>query len=58
MLDNGGIIFGKANMHELAFGITTNNAFYGSCRNPYDVTKHVIYFFFKNLIIKIKFLCD
>lgn len=32
----GAIIIGKANMHELAFGITSNNAAYGAVRNPYD----------------------
>lgn len=41
MLNHNGIIFGKTNMHELAFGITTNNAFYGSCRNPYNHKMHV-----------------
>ena len=32
----GGVVVGKANLHELAFGGTTNNLFYGTCRNPWD----------------------
>ena len=36
LLDAGAIILGKTNMHELAFGITSNNAAFGPVRNPYD----------------------
>ncbi|WP_027211914.1 indoleacetamide hydrolase [Burkholderia sp. WSM2232] len=38
LLDAGAIILGKANMHELAFGITSTNlaAHAGPVRNPYD----------------------
>jgi mandelamide amidase len=36
--DAGAIILGKTNMHELAFGITSDNAAYGSVGNPYDPT--------------------
>jgi mandelamide amidase len=32
----GAILLGKANMHELAFGFTTNNTAFGAARNPYD----------------------
>ena len=32
----GAIVLGKTNMHELAFGITSNNATFGPARNPYD----------------------
>ena len=32
----GAIVLGKANMHELAFGTTTNNDAFGPARNPYD----------------------
>lgn len=32
----GALHAGKANMHELAFGITSNNGMFGPCRNPYD----------------------
>lgn len=34
--DAGGVIAAKANMHELAFGITSNNAVTGAVRNPSD----------------------
>src|SRR5437879_7497434 len=39
LLRAGGIVFGKANMHELAFGITSNNGAFGPVRNPYDLSK-------------------
>lgn len=39
LLDEGAVLLGKSNMHELAFGATSNNAFYGPVRNPYDVTR-------------------
>lgn len=32
----GAIILGKANLHELAFGITSANAHFGSVKNPYN----------------------
>lgn len=32
----GAIILGKANMHELAFGITSNNYAYGAVANPHN----------------------
>jgi len=32
----GAIIISKANMHEFAFGGTTQNITYGACRNPWD----------------------
>ncbi len=35
----GAIILGKTNMHELAFGITSNNPHYGPVRNPYDLSR-------------------
>lgn len=36
LLDAGAIVFGKSNLHELAFGCTSNNASFGAVRNPYD----------------------
>jgi len=32
----GAILLGKANMHEMAFGITSNNAAFGAVHNPYN----------------------
>ncbi|GED15584.1 amidase [Aneurinibacillus migulanus] len=32
----GAINLGKVNLHEYAFGITSNNPFYGSVRNPWN----------------------
>ena len=32
----GAVVVGKTNLHELAFGITCNNAHTGPVRNPYD----------------------
>jgi Asp-tRNA(Asn)/Glu-tRNA(Gln) amidotransferase A subunit family amidase len=34
----GAIILGKTNLHELAFGITSNNAAFGAVRNPFDTS--------------------
>jgi Asp-tRNA(Asn)/Glu-tRNA(Gln) amidotransferase A subunit family amidase len=41
LLDAGAIVLGKANLHELAFGITSTNfaPFAGPVRNPYDRTR-------------------
>ncbi len=36
LLAAGAIVLGKTNMHEMAFGITNNNAAVGPARNPYD----------------------
>src|SRR5260221_7307637 len=36
MAEDGSIVAGKANMHELDLGITTNNKAYGPVGNPWD----------------------
>ena len=36
LIDEGAYVMGKLNMHELAFGITSNNGAFGAARNPYD----------------------
>ena len=33
------VVMGKTNMHEYALGGTTDNPHWGTCRNPWDVTK-------------------
>jgi aspartyl-tRNA(Asn)/glutamyl-tRNA(Gln) amidotransferase subunit A len=35
----GAVIIGKANLHEFAYGGTTQNPFHGSCRNPWDTER-------------------
>ena len=37
--DAGAVVLGKTNMHEYALGGTTDNPHWGTCRNPWDVTK-------------------
>jgi indoleacetamide hydrolase len=39
LLRAGAIVLGKTNMHELAFGITSNNAAFGPVRNAYDPSR-------------------
>ncbi len=41
LIDAGAIVLGKANLHELAFGITSTNLspFAGPVKNPYDRTR-------------------
>src|SRR5262245_12131433 len=35
----GALLLGKTNLHELAFGYTTNNGAFGAARNPYDQSR-------------------
>jgi aspartyl-tRNA(Asn)/glutamyl-tRNA(Gln) amidotransferase subunit A len=35
----GAIVLGKTNMHELAWGGTTDNPHWGTCRNPWDSSR-------------------
>lgn len=37
--DAGGLLVGKTNLHELAFGVTSNNAIFGPVRNPHDPSR-------------------
>jgi len=36
LFDAGALMLGKTNMHEMAFGITSDNEFTGAVRNPYN----------------------
>lgn len=38
LVAEGAIVIGKANMHELAFGITSNNSYFGAVGNPHKPT--------------------
>jgi aspartyl-tRNA(Asn)/glutamyl-tRNA(Gln) amidotransferase subunit A len=35
----GAVIVGKNNLHEFAYGVTSNNPHYGAVRNPWDVRR-------------------
>ena len=35
----GAVLLGKTNMHEFAYGVTSNNPHYGPVRNPWDSTR-------------------
>jgi aspartyl-tRNA(Asn)/glutamyl-tRNA(Gln) amidotransferase subunit A len=35
----GAVILGKTNMHEFAYGVTSNNPHYGPVRNPWDLVR-------------------
>jgi mandelamide amidase len=36
LIDQGAVVIGKLNLHELAGGVTSNNAVFGPVRNAYD----------------------
>lgn len=35
----GAVILGKTNLHEFAYGVTTNNPHFGATRNPWDLSR-------------------
>ena len=35
----GAVLLGKTNMHEFAYGVTSNNPHFGAVRNPWDVKR-------------------
>src|SRR6267378_2043799 len=35
----GAVLVGKTNLHEFAYGVTTNNPHYGPTRNPWDLDR-------------------
>ena len=35
----GAVLLGKLNLHEFAYGATTNNPHWGACHNPYDLSR-------------------
>ncbi len=35
----GAVLLGKTNMHEFAYGVTSNNPHFGAVRNPWDLTR-------------------
>ena len=39
LVDEGAIILGKTSLHELAFGITSNNYAFGAVATPYDTSR-------------------
>ena len=39
LLQTGAVVLGKTNMHEFAYGVTSNNPHYGPVRNPFDLAR-------------------
>ncbi len=35
----GAVLLGKLNLHEFAYGATSNNPHWGACHNPYDLSR-------------------
>jgi aspartyl-tRNA(Asn)/glutamyl-tRNA(Gln) amidotransferase subunit A len=39
LLEAGAVLLGKTNMHEFAYGVTSNNSHYGPVHNPWDLAR-------------------
>ena len=39
LIQSGGVILGKTNLHEIALGVTGVNPHYGTVRNPWDISR-------------------
>jgi aspartyl-tRNA(Asn)/glutamyl-tRNA(Gln) amidotransferase subunit A len=39
LMDAGAVLLGKTNLHEFAYGVTTNNPHFGPARNPWDLSR-------------------
>lgn len=39
LYDDGAVLLGKLNMHEIALGVTSVNPHFGACRNPWSLDK-------------------
>ncbi|MEM4413104.1 MAG: amidase [Candidatus Caldarchaeum sp.] len=39
LMAQGGVVNGKTNLHEFAFGVSNRNPHYGDCLNPYDTAR-------------------
>jgi aspartyl-tRNA(Asn)/glutamyl-tRNA(Gln) amidotransferase subunit A len=39
LLQAGAVLLGKTNMHEFAYGVTSNNPHFGPVRNPWDLSR-------------------
>ena len=39
LLAGGAVLLGKTNLHEFAYGVTSNNPHYGPVRNPWDLKR-------------------
>jgi aspartyl-tRNA(Asn)/glutamyl-tRNA(Gln) amidotransferase subunit A len=39
LLEAGAVLLGKTNMHEFAYGVTSNNPHYGPVHNPWDLAR-------------------
>ena len=35
----GAVVLGKLHLHEFVYGVTSNNPWYGACRNPWDLER-------------------